>query len=121
MRLIREPLSSPTTSLAEIDRNSESGGSGRDVDGCAACEIEPATDEDPSFRVPCPAGDGIVNKGAPYEDKDEERAEARALSDSSNSEDWAANFDFDYNSNSMGVFRKAVRGKARRAPEKEME
>lgn len=51
------------SSLAQHERHSESGGSGRDVDGRASGKVKAAKLEGPSVRVPGPVGDGVVYDG----------------------------------------------------------
>ncbi len=57
--------------LAEHDGESESSGTGGDVDGCATGEIETAELERPTVRIPGPVGDRVVDDGRPDEDEDD--------------------------------------------------
>lgn len=94
MGLIRQPLGAPPLPLSKIDGDGETSGSRGDVHGRASGEIEATGDEDPAVRVPCPAGDGVVDECGPDEYEDEEGPEARAFCYGADGEDRAVSSDF---------------------------
>lgn len=86
MWFVCEPFGSVSSSFAEVYGDSEASHTRRDVHGRSACEIKPAKDERPPIGVPCPAGDGVVDDGGPYEDEDHNWAETTAFSDGAHGE-----------------------------------
>lgn len=84
MWLVSKALSAVTAALAKVDREGEGGGTRRDVDGSSSSEVETTQNEGPTIGVPCPASNGIIDNGCPYEDEDKERAETTAFGDGTN-------------------------------------
>lgn len=87
VRLVCEALSPVSPPLAEIQRDSESSGTTRDVDWCSTSKVETAHDERPASSIPCPAGNGAVDKRKPDKDEDENRSHPAPLSKCSDSND----------------------------------
>ncbi|KAH0238759.1 hypothetical protein KCV06_g575, partial [Aureobasidium melanogenum] len=56
----------------------------RDVDGTTASVVERGKLGKPTIGIPCPAGDGAVDNGAPAETEDERRKDATTLESTTN-------------------------------------
>jgi hypothetical protein len=85
MRLVGQRLRSISSSLSEIDRNSQSSSSGGDMDGSSTSEVESSQDERPPVGVPCPASDRVVYERRPDEDENGNGPQVCALSEGTDS------------------------------------
>jgi len=82
VRSVVEFVSPVATALAQHDRVCKGGGTRRDVDRSTTGEIETSENKHPTVWVPCPAGDGIIDNGCPYEDEDAARKHSSSFSGS---------------------------------------
>ncbi|CRK19747.1 hypothetical protein BN1708_000412 [Verticillium longisporum] len=83
---IVELVRAVATTLAEHHRVRESSGARGNVDGGAAGKVEAAHAAGPTRRVPCPAGNGVVDDGRPDEHEDDAGQHAPTLGDGASSE-----------------------------------
>lgn len=89
MGLVGKTVSSVTPSLAEIDGDGETSGTGGDMDGRSTSKVEAAKYEHPAVGVPSPVGNRVIDNRRPNEDKDHQWAESAALSNGTDSENGA--------------------------------
>jgi hypothetical protein len=81
MWFVGEAFSSIAASLAEVNRDSESGSARGNVHGGSTSKVETSEFVRPSVRVPGPVGNRVVDERRPNEDKDNRRTELAALGD----------------------------------------
>ena len=89
MRLVCEFLSTITGTFSEVDGDSQSSGTRRNVDGCSTSKVESTLDGRPSVRVPRHTRERVVNNGRPNESEQERRTKTTAFRHSANSDDRA--------------------------------
>jgi hypothetical protein len=85
--LVGESFSSVSPSFAEVERDSEGSGTGRNVNGGTTGKVESSETTSPSVGTPSPGGDGAVDDGQPDEDKDHDGSDLGSFSETSDSED----------------------------------
>lgn len=85
VRAVVELVGSVATTLAQHQGVGERGRSGSNVHGGTTSEVKTSELEHPSRRVPCPAGDGVVDDSGPDEHEDNAGEHATTLSDCADS------------------------------------
>jgi hypothetical protein len=84
--LVGESFGSVSPSLAEVERDSEGSGTGRDVDGRTTSKVESAKGGSPTVETPSPGGDGTVDDSQPDKDEDHDRSDTCSFSETTSSE-----------------------------------
>lgn len=85
VRAVVELVGAMSATLAEHQRVCQCSRAGGNVDGSTTCEVKSTQFVHPAGRVPCPAGNWIVDNGGPNEAKDHARQHATAFRDCTNS------------------------------------
>jgi len=89
VRLVSKHLSPVSASFSEVDRDSEGGCTGRDVDRSSTSEIVTSVDERPAFGVPSPACNGVINESGPCKDKEKKWSQMRAFGKTTDRDHWS--------------------------------
>jgi len=89
VRLVSKNLSAVSASFSEVDGDSEGGRARRDVDRCSTGEVVTSVDERPTFGVPRPACNGVINESGPYKDEEKEGPKMRAFGETTDCDHWS--------------------------------
>lgn len=94
MGFVSETFGPVTASFTEVDSDSESSGTGVDVDRGSTSEVENTELEGPSGRVPGPACDRAVDDSEPDEEEDHDGTDLGSFGESTDSNDTGNDLDF---------------------------